>query len=53
MLPGFGGVPIKVGEEVRAAAGECVPVIIPTHTRATPQEYHIFRDMEIIAKINE
>ncbi|BGO99905.1 mitochondrial heat shock protein Hsp10 [Rhodotorula toruloides] len=31
VLPGFGGVPVKVGEE----------------------EYHIFRDAEIIAKISE
>ncbi|GAA5996687.1 Hsp10p [Rhodotorula paludigena] len=31
VLPGFGGIPVKVGEE----------------------EYHIFRDAEIIAKLSE
>lgn len=52
VLPGFGGIPVKVGEEVRTDL-ECLRVReMLTGPHAT-QEYHIFRDAEIIAKLSE
>lgn len=52
LLPGWGGNSIKVGEEV------CIPTnlfcIFPLLTSTTClQEYFLFRDNEILAKIQE
>ena len=48
LLPGWGGNSIKVGEDVRCAGTSYpLPVLI------TLQEYFLFKDSEILAKIQE
>lgn len=49
LLPGWGGNSIKVGEEV------CDPyfLTISQQTTAFLQEYFLFKDSEILAKIKE
>ena len=52
LLPGWGGNAIKVGEDVRNPAFlrlSCRTDTIP----GALQEYHLFRDSEILAKIQE
>ena len=51
LLPGWGGNPIKVGEEVSWLAWQ-VPLVADA-TFARTQEYFLFRDSEILAKIQE
>lgn len=50
LLPGWGGSPIKVGDEVSRWTALVGTVDALTHAR---QEYHLFKDSEILAKINE
>lgn len=49
LLPGWGGSPIKVGEEVSCA----LRVLSGSVADAGVQEYYLYRDSEILAKIQE
>ena len=56
LLPGWGGSPIKVGEEVSWHAFWTLSWqvrLVADATFARSQEYFLFRDSEILAKIQE
>ncbi|OSC97824.1 hsp10-like protein [Trametes coccinea BRFM310] len=50
LLPGWGGSPIKLGDEVSPASRWAADGRLP---RLRAQEYFLFRDSEILAKIQE
>ena len=53
LLPGWGGSPIKVGEEVRRLFLLLYALQACSAYASAAQEYHLFKDSEILAKIQE
>ena len=51
LVPGWGGSSIKVGEEVRVSS--CRADVAGANVVFVRQEYFMFRDQEILAKIQE
>ena len=57
LLPGWGGSPIKVGDEVSPDTSSrpavCCIMLMSDHCPLVDQEYYLFKDSEILAKIQE